>query len=103
MQRYIHPSAPKSDEILQAEKAAAEALNAYFDSGYGVQAMMVRDTGIPAPVLTKMRKPGNYPISLEHAMLMEMASNGELTAELLCPARAELLARFLNTRAKKTA
>lgn len=98
MQRYVHPCAPKSDEVLQLEKVAAAALDTYFNSGYGVQAMVARDTGIPAPMLTKMRK-GTYPVGLEQALLLEMASGGELQAGMLCPSRADLIEYFLQLRA----
>jgi DNA-binding transcriptional regulator YdaS (Cro superfamily) len=98
MTRYIHPGAEKSPDTLQAEQEAAEALTVYFERGLGHQAMLVRATGIPAPVLCKMGK-GRYPVSLEQAMLIDLASNGELKAEQLCPSRAALLATFMLQRA----
>lgn len=97
MPRYVHPPMPKSPELQQAEQDAAEMLYAYFRRDYGVQARVSRDTGLNAAALSNMGK-GRYPISLEHAMLIETASNGELQAEKLCPSGAAVLGSFLRTR-----
>lgn len=97
MPRLINPHPPKSPELLQAEHEAAEALRNYFYRGLGVQAKMARDTGLNPAVLSKMGK-GKGPISIEQAMLIEAASNGELLAEKLCPSRAELIQQVFQAR-----
>jgi hypothetical protein len=43
------------------------------------------------------------PISLEQAMLIELASDGKLEAVMLCPSRADLITRFLLARENKSA
>lgn len=94
------PMLPKSDELLQAEQDAANALDAYFHSGYGLQAMISRETGLAPPILSRMAK-GRQPIPLEQAILIELASNGELRVETLCPSCAPLLVQFMLARAAK--
>jgi DNA-binding transcriptional regulator YdaS (Cro superfamily) len=100
MPRYITPPPPKSQELQQAEQDAAKALAAYFRRDFGIQAQMARDTGLGAAVLSKMSKMRG-PISMEQAILMDLASNGELAAEMLCPSRAKVISQFLLTRAAK--
>lgn len=102
MPRYITPPPPKSPELIEAEEAAAYALSAYFSRGFGVQAKLSRDTGIEPSTLSKMGK-GTGPISLEQAILIDVATDGELRAEFLCPSRADLLARFVLHRAATVA
>lgn len=102
MPRHITPPSPKSPELLQAEQDAAKALAAYFRRDFGIQAQMARETGLGAAALSKMSKLRG-PISMEQAILMDLASNGELSAEMLCPARADVIGRFLLSRAGKSA
>lgn len=100
MPNYRNLPPAKKPELQQAEQAAAEALHNYFYRGLGVQARMARATGINPSALSKMGYGG--PISLEQAMLIEVASNGELSAAMLCPSRAELIEKFLGIQVAKT-
>lgn len=97
MPRYINPAPPKPPELIEAERAAQEALRRYFRRELGMQALMARETGIQAPALSRMAKKGDT-ITLEHALRIEVATDGELRAEQLCPSRCELLSQFLQLR-----
>lgn len=99
MPRYIVPP-EKTPELQAAEAAGANALAAYFQSGFGVQAQLSRDTGIAPPALSRMSK-GTNTIMITSALLIEVATKGALPAELLCPSKADLLSRFMLTRAAK--
>lgn len=98
MPRYITPKPPKPAELVKAEEEACAALREFFSRDLGLQAQMARDTGVSPAILSRMGK-GRQCISIEHAMLIELASRGELRAEQLCPARADILGRFLLQRA----
>lgn len=97
MPRIVNPRPIKPAALVQAEQHASEALYNYFRGGHGVQARISRETGIEAPALSKMGK--GAPISFEHAILLDVATGSQLRAEMLCPSRADLLSRFMLTRA----
>lgn len=97
MPRYINPR-QKSPELQRAEEEAGAALRDFFARDLGVQAQLARDSGLAPAVLSRMGK-GRHPISVEQAMRIEIASQGALRVEQLCPARAEVLGRFLLHRA----
>jgi DNA-binding transcriptional regulator YdaS (Cro superfamily) len=91
---------PKSAELLAAEKAGQEALNEYCRRELGIQAELRRNTGIFASDLSRMCR-GRKAISFENAVLLDLATNGELPAEVLCPSRAKLIQRLFLTRAAR--
>lgn len=87
-------------ELQAAEVAGKEALRAWFRAGVGRQIETARRTGIAAGNLSRMASdPVGTPIGLEHAVLIEVASEGGLRAEVLCPSRADVLGRLLALRA----
>lgn len=105
MPRQPAQHADKPAELIQAEREGQEALRLFFRRDIGVQAAIARTTGIHAPVLSRMGS-GRSPISVEHAMLISVATNGELTASKLCPSRADLLDQYTalhGTRTTETA
>lgn len=89
----------KSPELVQAELAGKEALRKWFYSGVGRQAEVARRTGMFPGNLSKMARPDGYGIGLEAAVLIEVATEGDLRAEVLCPSRADVLAKLLALRA----
>jgi hypothetical protein len=86
---------PKSPELVAAELAGKEAMRAYFAASRGRMAAVARATAINPPNLCKMAQRENYPIGLEFALLIEAATDGALRAAVLCPSRADLLAKFV--------
>jgi DNA-binding transcriptional regulator YdaS (Cro superfamily) len=98
MPRYITPVPPKPESLLRAEAEASTALREFFSTDFGIQAKLARDTGIAPATLCKISKNQQAP-SIEQAMLIEIASQGTLRVEQLCPARADVLSRFLLQRA----
>ena len=101
MARYKKPTEPKSDALIEAETAAREALRSFFRKDFGKQAELARTSGIPASNLCRMSTSDTYPVSLETALKIEIATQGELTTELLCPSGAELLQKLFLTRATR--
>lgn len=97
MPRYKNEAALRDPRFAEAEQAARQMLYNYFRSYHGAQAILSRETGIAAPILSRMANQ-NETIALEYAMRIEVASAGKLRAELLCPSGAELLQRFLLNR-----
>lgn len=93
---------PKPPELVAAEAAGKEALRRYCRDRQGRAADIARKTDILPPVLSKMANQGTY-INLEAAVLIEVATEGELRAEVLCPARADVLGDLLRLRARETA
>jgi DNA-binding transcriptional regulator YdaS (Cro superfamily) len=102
MARLVTPQSEKPADLVQAEQAANAALRTYFRRDVGVQASVARATGIKPPVLSRMSNQPGYPISLEQAILIEVATNGELQAPALCPSRATLLAQFMRMHGTAT-
>lgn len=87
----------KAPELVAAEAQASAMLRQYLRSLVGRNAAIARATGIYAPSLSRMGT-GKHPITLDSAVLLEVASEGELRAELLCPSRADLIGKFLALR-----
>ena len=85
------------------EMAGKEALYLYFRKYHGRQAELARATGIKTAVLSKMAGEPPYIITLDAAMLIELATKGELRADVLCPSRAGLMANWLAARAQELA
>lgn len=90
-------------EPSPAERAGKMELYRHFREYHGCQAKLSRDTGIHIAVLSKMANQPEYIITLDAALLMEVATAGKLRAEVLCPSRADLLAAFLALRTPETA
>lgn len=82
-------------EQLAAEQAGKAALYNYCRGGIGRQKELAEETGILASILSRLALDPNKPINLEHAVLIDVATNGELPAEVLCPARADVLAKLI--------
>lgn len=95
---------PSSDpKITKAEKKAQQILRDYFWQHRSEQKRIAQETGIKQPFLSRLANKEGQTIALETAMLIEIATNGELRAEALCPARAEVIKKFLNSRATTSA
>lgn len=88
---------PKSPELIAAEQAGKEALRKYFYSGRARQKEMEEKTGMLSSALSRMANKDVH-INLDAAVMMEVASCGELRAEVLCPERADVLREFLQLR-----
>jgi DNA-binding transcriptional regulator YdaS (Cro superfamily) len=93
----------KSPEELAAEKSGQDILFHYCRMRPGRAAQLARQTGLLPGVISRM---SNYltPVSCEVALLLEVATKGELKAVELCPARAGLLKEYvaLANKAKET-
>jgi DNA-binding transcriptional regulator YdaS (Cro superfamily) len=96
----INP-APKDSDLAEAENQASAALALYLRSLVGRHTATARATGIHPPSLTRMSQ-GKQPITLDAAVLLDVASGGALRAEVLCPSRAKVLAEFLALRQPAT-
>lgn len=84
--------------IIEQEIEAQDILRQYVDDQHGNQKRLALDTGINATFISRLcNKPGQT-IALETAILIELATGGKLRAESLCPARAEVIRRFLAAR-----
>jgi DNA-binding transcriptional regulator YdaS (Cro superfamily) len=95
---------PSTDpNIIRAEKKAQKMLYAYMRQRHGIQQELARETGIKASFLSRLANRDNQVIAMETAILIELASKGELKAELLCPARADVIKRFLAARQPESA
>jgi hypothetical protein len=86
----------KSPEILKAEEAGRNALIRYCGQR-GAHTRLCEQTGIDKGAITRM-KTGGQGISLELAIILEVATAGALTIEILCPSRAHLLEALLRAR-----
>jgi DNA-binding transcriptional regulator YdaS (Cro superfamily) len=84
---------PVDKKLVRAEAAGQAKLHEYCRAKHGNQAAIVRKTGIYPATLSRMAN-GLIPIPLEAAILIAVATDGALTAEQLCPSKAELLAQF---------
>lgn len=84
-----------SDEDLQGK----EVLRRYLRDRQGRQATVSQLTGISTPALSKMANMPEYRLSFEAAVLIELATEGELRTEQLCPSRAAVLNDLLRMRA----
>jgi DNA-binding transcriptional regulator YdaS (Cro superfamily) len=83
----------KTADLVRAEEKGQKVLYEYCRAKAGVQANLVRATGIYPATISKMSN-GKTPISMDAAILLEVATGGVLKAAILCPARAELFAQF---------
>lgn len=89
----------KPAEQLEAE-AAGRALLAEYCKPRGVQAMLCKRTDmIPSQICRLIN--GERHLNLEAAMLIEVATDGALPVEALCPSRASLLKTLMRNRARK--
>lgn len=88
----------KTDDLLEAEQAGRVMLNTYTRAKQGNQAALARKTDLLAGTICKMCNGGTQ-ISMEAAILIEVATEGVLRADKLCPSRAELLDQLLKLRA----
>lgn len=98
MQRPTDPAAPGAAELAAAEMRGQLALRAYFNRQIGLQKLLAEATGLHQASLCRMSK-HKAAISFEDAVLIDIATKGELRAEDLCPSRADLLTRLLLQRA----
>lgn len=98
MPRIASLAPPKAPALIEAEARGQAALRAYFDRRIGLQKLLAEATGLHQSALCRMSKQ-ETPIAFEDAVLIEIATEGELRTEQLCPSRADLLVRFLLQRA----
>jgi DNA-binding transcriptional regulator YdaS (Cro superfamily) len=84
-------------ELLDKMREAREILHAYFRGGVGRQKQTAQASGIFASLLSRMAH-GESPITLEAAIMLEVATEGKLRAEVLCPVRSDVLQRFVSQR-----
>lgn len=80
----------KIDTMMDKEERGRRALAEYCWKWRGRALSLSRLSGIHPTAICKMCK-GPYPISLEAAVALEVATEGELKATALCPSRAQLL------------
>lgn len=73
-------------------------LHSYFRAGIGRQKETAAASGILASTLSSMAH-GRIPITLESAVLIDVATEGAVRAQSLCPTRAEALNQFLRLHA----
>ena len=92
----------KSTDLIAAEAAGKEALRMYCRYRQGRATEISNKTGILLSVLSKMANKSNH-INLEAAVLIEAATEGELRADVLCPSRADVLAKLLALRSGEKA
>lgn len=85
-------------EMTETDMQGKEILRRYLRDRQGRQATVARRSGISTPVLSKMANQADYRLNFEAAVLIEVATDGELKADQLCPARADALAGLLRVR-----
>lgn len=90
--------APKTPEVESKEREGKLVLRAYLRAEPGRQMDMSQRTGILQSVLSKMANQESYALNLDSAVLIEVATEGAIRAEVLCPTRAEVLGQFLQLR-----
>jgi DNA-binding transcriptional regulator YdaS (Cro superfamily) len=81
----------------EEKSAPSVVLHEFFQSRIGRQKAIADASGLFASTLSSMAH-GKHPISLEAALLIEIAADGAVRAETLCPARAEVIDKFLQLR-----
>lgn len=84
-------------EQRELQKQGQKALRTYFQGAIGRQKIIAESIGIYASMLSRMSC-GHTAISLEVAIALDVATNGELRAEVLCPIQADVLQRFIRQR-----
>lgn len=87
-----------SPEELAAARAGQAALHEFFQSRIGRQKDVAAASGIAASTLSSMARE-RAPITMEAAILIEVAAAGAVRAEVLCPSRANVIDKFLQLRA----
>lgn len=90
----------KPSELIEQEEAGRVLLNAYCRAKQGNSAFLARKTDLMPATVSNMSN-GKSPINIEAALLLEVATDGVLLADKLCPGRADLLAQFLQLRTEK--
>jgi hypothetical protein len=87
----------RTPELAQAEREGQELLHKYCRAQVRNQKRLAESTGLLASVISRL---SNFDgrISLEAAILFDLATDGELAAEKLCPSRAGLLDEFIKSR-----
>lgn len=80
--------------------SAQEVLHEYFQSRIGRQKRTAEATGILPSTLSSMAR-GRIPIGFEAAVLIDVASEGAVSAKLLCPKRADVLEKFVRLHAEE--
>lgn len=96
----IRNKIPKTEEELRAEKEGQQALRTWLKAETGRQARICKSSGILPAVMSRMANKDTH-INLEAAILIEVASEGALPAEVLCPSRAEALKTMMRQRARR--
>lgn len=87
----------KTADELAADERGRLVLVTWCGKKRGRQALLCRKTGIDKGAMSKMCK-GEYAIGLEVALIIDVATRGDLPAETLCPSRAHLLAAMMRMR-----
>lgn len=99
MLRRARKAVPATDpELRKAERKAQRELRKYIEKEHGRQKQLAADTGIQATFLSRLMNRENQVIAMENAVLIDLATKGELKAEMLCPSRADVIQRFLQSR-----
>lgn len=91
-----YPLPEKSVELMQAERAGQLELLAYCRAGVprsGVQAVLSKETALIPAIISRLAN-GVTLIQLDHAIKLEVATQGELQAEILCPSQAAVILKF---------
>jgi hypothetical protein len=91
----------KTEDMLAAESAGKDLLLAYYKGGYRRLRDLHERTGMHEAFLSRMARDKRTPISMESAIKIELATDGELPAGLLCPSCADLVAQFVALRMVK--
>lgn len=98
MTKYKKLGNSKDPAMLRAELKAQAALYQYFRRRHGIQKELAVKTGIVAPLLSQLANCEGKSIALEAAIKIDIATNGELKAETLCPSEASVIQAFLKSR-----
>lgn len=86
----------KDESTIEAEEAGRAALRRYCET-YGAHSRLCNRTGIDQGALSRM-KSGDAAIHLEAAVLLEEATGGVLSADVLCPSFAHVLQAVMQLR-----
>lgn len=85
----------------EQEAAEAEACRKVFDEYLGTTWGKCRDlaelSGLPRPIITKLRHGAIAQFSLDHAIAIEVGTKGELKAEQLLVSRGKKLLSYYRT------
>lgn len=100
MTRFAKVTPTKDVAMQRAEKKAQTMLYQYLRQRHGIQREVSKKSGIVAPMLSRLANREGQVIALEAAMRIEVATNGDLKAEQLCPSGADILKQFLELRAE---